>query len=237
MSHEMRTPLNAVIGFAELLKSGSIPVLSPKYVQFLGIITDSGKHLLRLIENVLDLSRIEAGKLAFHPTAVNLRKVVEQEAELHRLAASRTGVVIGTHVEAGLDDIVLDEMRLRQVLSNYLANAVKFSLPGGRVTVRARVEGDDDFRVEVEDTGIGIQDTDRSRLFVEFSQLDSGSAKKYGGTGLGLAMTRLLVEAQGGSVGVESTPGVGSVFHFLLKRKMKTADRSWPIKPASGTGR
>jgi signal transduction histidine kinase len=237
MSHEMRTPLNAVIGFADLLKSGSIPVLSPKYTQFLGIITESGKHLLHLIENVLDLSRVEAGRLEFHPGAVHLRHVVEQEAELHRLAASRIGVVIRTHIEAGLDDIVLDEVRLRQALSNYIANAVKFSLSGGRVTIRALVEGADSFRVEVEDTGIGIQDSDRSRLFVEFSQLDTGSAKKYAGSGLGLAMTRLIIEAQGGSVGVDSTPGVGSVFHFVLKQRMKRADPSWPLRTASGAGR
>ena len=237
MSHEMRTPLNAVLGFAELLKSGSIPVLSPKYVQFLGIITESGKHLLHLIEEVLDLSRIEAGRLVFRPTTVNLRKVIEQESELHRVAASRTGIVIRTHVEAGLGDIVVDELRLRQVLSNYLGNAVKFSLPGGQVTVTARIEGADDFRVEVEDTGIGIRDTDRSRLFVEFSQLDAGTTKKYGGSGLGLAMTRLLVEAQGGSVGVESSPGVGSIFHFILKRRMTTTERAAPVKGVSEASR
>jgi signal transduction histidine kinase len=234
MSHEMRTPLNAVIGFADLLKSGSIPVLSPKYTQFLGIITESGKHLLHLIENVLDLSRVEAGKLEFHPVPVSLRKLMEQEAQLHRLAASRIGIVIQTHVEAGLDDIVLDEVRLRQALSNYIANAVKFSLQGGRVMVRALVESADSFRVEVEDAGIGIQESDRARLFVEFSQLDTGSAKKYGGSGLGLAMTRLIIEAQGGSVGVDSTPGVGSVFHFVLQQRMKAGDRSGRLKAAPG---
>jgi len=218
MSHELRTPLNAVIGFADLLMSGSVPAGSSKHGEFVGHIASSGRHLLQLINEILDLSKVEAGKLAFFPEPVDLPQLVGEVTGALGGLASQGGLVIGTEIDASLTGIVLDPTRLKQVLFNYLSNAIKFTPDGGRVTVRARAEGRSFIRIEVEDTGIGIDAADQSRLFVEFQQLDSGLNKRHQGTGLGLALTRRLVQAQGGSVGVRSTPGVGSVFHLLLKR-------------------
>ena len=217
MSHELRTPLNAVIGFAELLNSGSIPLESPKYQEFVGHIANSGRHLLELIHDVLDLSAIEAGKLKFSPEPVILSQIVDEVVEVLHNSADDNGLVICTEIDTGTSDLVLDPVRLKQVLYNYLSNAIKFTPEGGRVTVRARAEGDEHFRIEVEDTGIGIAEADQARLFVQFQQLDGGYSKRHQGTGLGLALTRRLVEAQGGSVGVRSTLGVGSVFYLVLR--------------------
>jgi len=218
MSHELRTPLNAVIGLGELLESGAIPPGSPKQLEFLGHITASGRLLLDLVDEVLDLTQVEAGKLDFYPEPVNLTQAVEEVIEVHRGAVSRHRLSIDVEVEPGLCDLVLDPKRLRQVLSNYLSNAIKFTPAGGRISVRAFADADESLRVEVEDTGIGIAPAELRRLFIEFQQLDNSNTRTHQGAGLGLALTRLLVEAQGGSVGVRSTPGVGSVFHFVLKR-------------------
>ncbi|MFM9915740.1 MAG: response regulator, partial [Rhizobacter sp.] len=218
MSHELRTPLNAVIGFADLLQTGAVPAGSPKYAEFLGHIANSGRHLLQLINDVLDLSKVESGKFEFFPEPVQLPTLLKEVSDVLLTATQRKQIVIGIHIEPGLTDLMLDTARLKQVLYNYLSNAIKFTPPGGRVTVRAKAQGANHFRIEVEDTGIGISPTDLSRLFVEFQQLDAGYSKQHQGTGLGLALTRRLVEAQNGSVGVQSTVGVGSVFHVVLNR-------------------
>jgi len=218
MSHELRTPLNAVIGFADLLQSGTVPPGSPKHAKFLGHISTSGRHLLQLINDVLDLSKVESGKFEFFPEPVQLPALLKEVSDVLQATTQRKQIEIDVQVEPGLTDLVLDMARLKQVLYNYLSNAIKFTPQGGRVTVRAMAHGASHFRIEVEDTGIGISPTDLSRLFVEFQQLDAGYSKQHQGTGLGLALTRRLVEAQGGSVGVRSTVGVGSVFHVLLNR-------------------
>jgi signal transduction histidine kinase len=219
MSHELRTPLNAIIGFADLLLTGKVPVDSPKHAEFLGHIATSGRHLLRLINDVLDLSKIEAGHLAFESEVVDLKQVVTEVTDVLHAAADREGLSVRIDIDPALPEVQLDPMRLKQVLYNYLSNAIKFTPRGGRITVRALPEGAKHFRVEVEDTGIGIAAKDMPRLFLEFQQLDGGYAKKHEGTGLGLALTKRLIEAQGGVVGVRSTPGLGSVFHFVLKRQ------------------
>ena len=218
MSHELRTPLNAVIGFADLLHSGFVKPESPKHQEFLGHIGTSGRHLLQLINDVLDLSKVESGKFDFFPAAVDLPTVLtEVEAVLHT-AIERKQIVLTTDIDPAITDLRLDPSRLKQVLYNYLSNAIKFTAAGGKVTVRAFAQGPDHFRLEVEDTGIGIAPADLPRLFTEFQQLDAGYSKQHQGAGLGLALTRRLVQAQGGSVGVRSTLGVGSVFHFVLNR-------------------
>jgi signal transduction histidine kinase len=135
-----------------------------------------------------------------------------------RPQAASKRIRVDTEVDAQLTEIRVDASKLKQVLYNYLSNALKYTGEGGRVTVRVRAENDHEFCLEVEDTGVGIRPDDLGRLFVEFQQLDTGSAKEYQGTGLGLALTRRLVEAQGGRVGVRSTPGVGSVFSATLPR-------------------
>ena len=227
MSHELRTPLNAVIGFADLLHAGFVKPDSPKHQEFLGLIGTSGRHLLQLINDVLDLSKVESGKFDFFPEAVDLPTVLKEVQDILHTASLRKNIVLVTEIDPAVAGLRLDPSRLKQVLYNYLSNAIKFTAEHGRVTVRAFAQGPDHFRLEVEDTGIGIAPADLPRLFTEFQQLDAGYSKQHQGTGLGLALTRRLVQAQGGSVGVRSTLGVGSVFYLVLNRVHGTdADRS-----------
>jgi PAS domain S-box-containing protein len=216
MSHELRTPLNAIIGFAELLHDGQVPVGAPQFREFLGDILSSGRHLLQLINDVLDLSKIEAGKTEFRAEGIDLGRLIGEVVAILRTTAARKRLAVSVAVEPGLDDLRLDPARLKQVLYNYLSNAIKFTGDGGRVTVAARGDGPDRIRLEVVDTGPGIATVDLGKLFVEFQQLDA--AHRQAGTGLGLAVTRRLVEAQGGAVGVLSTPGQGSTFYAVLPR-------------------
>ncbi|MDO9002428.1 MAG: ATP-binding protein [Aquabacterium sp.] len=218
MSHELRTPLNAIIGFSDLLAMGLVPAGSPKYSQYLGHIGSSARHLLHLINDVLDMSKVESGKFEFFPEAVDLKQLVSELGDVLHPSLQRKSIQFEVKIDAALSGLVLDPARFKQVLYNYLSNAIKFTPSGGRVTVSARAEGPDRFRLEVEDTGIGIAPEDLPRLFVDFQQLDAGHNKLHQGTGLGLALTRRLVEAQGGSVGVHSTLGQGSVFHVVLDR-------------------
>jgi PAS domain S-box-containing protein len=216
MSHELRTPLNAIIGFAELLHDGQVPASAPQFREFLGDILTSGRHLLQLINDVLDLSKIEAGKTEFRAEAIELARLIGEVVAILRTAAARKRIAVTVAVEPGTGDLRLDPARLKQVLYNYLSNAIKFTGDGGRVTVAARGDGPDRIRLEVVDTGPGIATVDLGKLFVEFQQLDD--AHRQSGTGLGLAVTRRLVEAQGGAVGVLSTPGQGSTFYAVLPR-------------------
>lgn len=218
MSHELRTPLNAVIGFAELLRAGAVPPGSPKHDIFLGHIASSGHHLLQLINDVLDLAKVESGKFEFNPEPVDLAKLVADVVGVLQTGLQRKNLQLAVDMAPDLDDLCLDPARLKQALFNYLSNAIKFTPDGGHVKVRARPDGPSHFRIEVEDDGVGIVAEDQARLFVEFQQLDSGYSKRHQGTGLGLALTRRLVQGQGGSVGVYSEPGVGSVFYLVLPR-------------------
>jgi signal transduction histidine kinase len=231
VSHELRTPLNAIIGFSELLRLSATPT-SPPNLEYLGHIYDSGENLLNLINSLLDLAKVGAGKLEFHPEPVKLTQAVEEVVDLLQPAIHRNFVVIRTQIDSNINDVVIDKARLKQALSNYLTNAIKFSRRGGIVTVRGLAVGDDCFRLEVEDSGIGISPANQARLFVNFVQIDGSSARNPDGTGLGLALTRSLVEAQGGSVGVRSAFGVGSVFHFVLKRNAIMADPTAGATPA-----
>ncbi len=216
MSHELRTPLNSILGFSELLHAGDVGTLTETQHDFVGDIHTSGQHLLRLINDVLDLSKVEAGKMQFFPESASLRGLIEEVTGVLRGVASARQVTLEIAVAEGLDEVYLDTVRLKQVLYNFLSNAIKFSPPRGRVVVSARPEGDVSFRIEVSDQGAGIAVADQGRLFKEFEQLDAGRTKSHGGTGLGLALTRRLVEAQGGAVGVESAEGAGSVFYAVL---------------------
>ncbi len=220
MSHELRTPLNAIIGFSELMYDGAVPMESSTTKEFLGDILNSGRHLLQLINDVLDLSKVEAGKLELHPAPVRLATLVAEVLAVLKTATAKQHVTIETTIAPEVDALVLDPARLKQVLYNYLSNAIKFSPPRSKVFVRASAEGADHVRIEVEDRGPGISTSDLARLFVDFQQLPNGS-KKTGGTGLGLALTKRLVEAQGGSVGVTSTVDVGSTFHVVLPREVR----------------
>jgi PAS domain S-box-containing protein len=216
MSHELRTPLNSILGFSELLYEGEVGELADKQREFIGDIYTSGKHLLRLINDVLDLSKVEAGKMEFYPEQADLRQLLQEVTGVLRGVAGDKGIVPTVEIAPSLGAVHLDAGRLKQVLYNYLSNALKFSPKNGRVHVSARPDGHKSFRIEVTDEGPGISEANQRRLFMEFEQLDPGPTKTHGGTGLGLALTRRLVEAQGGSVGVKSTVGGGSTFHATL---------------------
>ena len=230
MSHELRTPLNAIVGFTEMLHDGEIGPVSEAQKECLGDVLSSSLHLLQLINDVLDLAKVEAGKLEFRLREVRLPALVSEVVSTLRAPLDEKQLSVREEVQPGIEVVRADEVRLKQVLYNYLSNAIKFSKPGGEIAVRARAEGPRNFRLEVEDHGIGIRDEDLGRLFVTFQQLDSGTAKKHGGTGLGLALTRRLVEAQGGAVGVRSVYGSGSVFHAVLPRGI--GEGSWQARPS-----
>ena len=212
MSHELRTPLTAVIGFAELLVDGKVGTLTAEQLDFTQDILANGKHLLSLVNDVLDLARVESGTMPFHPERICLPDLIRETIAGVRLLASERNITLTTDVQMSAIEIFLDPQKLRQVLLNYVSNALKFTPAGGRVTVHAHFEEGSTFRLEVEDTGIGIAPQDIGRLFQDFHQLDGGLSKEIQGTGLGLALTKRLVEAQGGKVGVASYPGKGSRF-------------------------
>ncbi len=216
MSHELRSPLNAIIGFSDLLYGEALPVPAEQQHTFIGHIRTSGRHLLQLINDVLDLSKVESGKFEFFPEPLEVPAVVQEVVNVLFTPVQRKRLKVDIAVQPAVATIIADPARLKQALYNYLSNAIKFTQEGGHISIRALAEGDTHVRIEVEDTGMGIAAEDLPRLFVEFQQLDDSYTKRHEGTGLGLALTRRLVEAQGGSVGVRSQPGEGSVFHLLL---------------------
>jgi signal transduction histidine kinase len=219
MSHELRTPLNAIIGFAELIHHGEIRPDMPEHKEFIGEILAAGQHLLEVINDVLDLSKVEAGTIEFRPESVDMGEIVADVVATLQTIAAKNSIRVDTDVDPGLGNVVIDSSRIKQILYNYLSNALKFTPAGGHVTVRVRPDAATTFRIEVEDTGIGIAATDLGRLFGDFQQLDAGAAKKHAGTGLGLAITKRLVEAQHGTVGVKSILGEGSTFDAVLPRQ------------------
>ena len=220
MSHELRSPLNGIIGFSELLYDGKLGALPERPKEFVGRIHASASHLLQLINGLLDLSKIEAGHLEFLPERLLVSQLIHEVTGVLATLAAKKGIRMEIEIDKSVDEVTIDSGRLRQVLYNYLSNALKFTADAGRVIVRARREGQDNFRLEVEDDGIGIRADDLPKLFVEFRQLDGGAAKKFQGTGLGLSLTKRLVEAQGGSVSVTSQFGHGSTFIAVLPRVM-----------------
>jgi len=225
MSHELRTPLNAIIGFAEILHDGRVGAVSADQEEFLDDILTSSRHLLQLINDVLDLSKVEAGKMEFHPEPLDPARVLGEIRNMLRSLAASKRIAVTVEADAAVGRVTVDPAKLKQVLYNFLSNALKFTPEGGRVTMRVATERSDTFRVEVEDIGIGIRAEDTGRLFVEFQQLDATTAKKHAGTGLGLALTKRIVEAQGGQVGVRSRVGIGSVFHAVLPRTAETGSQ------------
>ena len=217
MSHELRTPLNTIIGFASFIQGGKAGAISDAQREYLGDILNSSRHLLQLINDILDLAKIEAGKMEFHPEPVQLAPLIEEVHDSMTMLAAEKDIELNVEVAPNMS-AELDRAKLKQVLYNYLSNAIKFTPEGGGVAVRVLPESGERFRIEVEDTGIGIAAADLPNLFTDFHQLDTGSAKKYPGTGLGLSLTKRIVEAQGGSVGVSSVLAAGSMFWAILPR-------------------
>src|SRR5574338_470780 len=217
MSHEIRTPMNGVLGMAELL---SFTKLDTQQREYLETVQASGKALLGIINDVLDFSRIEAGMLEIHPAPMDLRSVVRLALAPLAVEAQGKGLVLRTRIDEAVPVLVLgDELRLRQVLTNLVGNAVKFTGEGS-VTLSVSLQPSAPGRVvlafAVEDTGIGIAAEKLHQIFDDFSQADNSITRRFGGTGLGLAICRRLVAMMNGELGVRSTPGVGSIFHFTV---------------------
>jgi signal transduction histidine kinase len=221
MSHELRTPLNAILGFADLIHDGLVPPDSPKFKEYVGHIVNSSVRMLKLINEGLDLLKIESGKMEFRPEPVDPGRLVKDVIDIVGSLASRKRIQLTREVHPAVSGLRVDPEKLQQVLYNFLANAVKFTPDGGRVLVRLLPEGDHGFRIEVEDTGIGVREEDLNRLFVEFQQIHCSHLPNPDGTGLGLALTRRIVEAQGGRVGARSVYGKGSVFYAVLPRSFR----------------
>jgi len=230
LSHELRNPLNAVIGFSELMSSGRVGPLDDRQREHLSIIRGSAQHLVALLDDALDLARIEAGHVRLDPTPTEPATVaVASASSVATVAAAK---LIRVDVDARPAGVVLlDPGRLRQVILNFLSNALKFTPDGGQVTLRVQRERDG-LLIEVSDTGPGIEPPDQDRIFEEFFQL---SGLDRSGSGLGLAVTKLIAEAQGGQVGVRSIPGHGSTFYAWLPAPL--ANVPCPPAPVTPGGR
>jgi signal transduction histidine kinase len=214
MSHELRTPLNAIIGFSEVLTDRMFGELNEKQEEYLKDIYSSGTHLLSLINDILDLSKIEAGRMELELTEFDLPTAIDNALMLVRERAGRRSIALHTSIDSRLGQIQADERKIRQVVLNLLSNAIKFTPEGGRIEVGA-VPKDGSVEVSVSDTGIGIAPEDQEKVFEEFRQVGT-AAKKVEGTGLGLTLCRKFVELHGGRIWVKSQEGVGSTFTFTL---------------------
>jgi signal transduction histidine kinase len=215
MSHELRTPLNAIIGFSEVLSEKMFGELNEKQADYLKDIHESGKHLLSLINDILDLSKIEAGRMELDLASFHLPTAISNAMTLVRERAQRHGIKLGLDVDARLGDFNADERKVKQILLNLLSNAVKFTPEGGRVDVSAKMDTDK-VAIAVRDTGVGIAPEDQAALFEEFKQVGKDASRKAEGTGLGLALTKRFVELHGGEIRVDSAPGQGSTFTVTL---------------------
>jgi PAS domain S-box-containing protein len=248
MSHELRTPLNAIIGFSEILVDQIFGPLNDKQIKYINNILSSGRHLLQLINDILDLSKIEAGRIQLDLTQVNVETVLHHVQTIVKTLASKKGITLTVQIEQSPLTVTVDEAKFKQILYNLLSNAIKFTPEGGHVKVTASLESGEEIQVgekeplisfptqfikiSVSDTGIGIKPEDQERIFREFEQVDSSYARKQQGTGLGLALTRKLVELLGGQIWVESEgEGKGSIFSFTLPLVPKKTDKCRLIIP------
>jgi len=223
MSHELRTPLNAIIGFGELLRTGMVPPESAEYRKFIGHICLSGKHLLNLVNDILDMATLEAGKIEFSAVAVDMNQLAQEVVAISKGMLTDKRMHITVEENPALSDLVLDAMRCKQILYNFLTNAIKFTPPTGNIQVRLLEEGPAHFRIVVQDDGVGIAPAILPRLFSGFELRHAGG--DLGGQqikGLGLSLVKRLVEAQGGKVGVNSVQGCGSAFYAVLPRRPRT---------------
>ncbi|HEX7021348.1 MAG TPA: HAMP domain-containing sensor histidine kinase [Trueperaceae bacterium] len=219
MSHELRTPLTAIIGFAELLKEELFGHLNERQMQYAIDIFESGNHLLSLINDILDLSKIEAGHMELYPEELDVCELVRGALGIVSERAHKAELRLHSRVPHGIAPLTADPRKLKQILYNLLTNAVKFSLPGGSVEVRVE-DAPDEVIFHVQDTGVGIAAEDQDKLFKEFFQLDSSPTRRHEGTGLGLALSRRLVLLHGGRIWLHSRPGQGSTFSISIPRTL-----------------
>jgi signal transduction histidine kinase len=213
MSHELRTPLNAIIGFSEVLHEQMFGELNERQLAYVNDVLEAARHLLSLINDLLDLAKIEAGRLELELSQVALPDLLRGAASMHAEQASRSGVELSLHTEPAEITITADKRRVRQIVFNLLSNAVKFTPAGGRVEISARAENGQ-VEIAIIDTGPGIAPEELETIFEEFEQTAEG--KQAEGTGLGLPLSRKLAELHGGHLRAESTPGQGSTFRLAL---------------------
>ncbi len=216
MSHELRTPLNAVIALSDILSEETFGPLNEKQRKYVGDIIQSGTHLLSLINDILDLSKVEAGQMRLQTSTFDLNRLLGESLVMVKEKAARHRIALSLSLDPRLAPVEADHRKVKQVVYNLLSNAVKFTADGGRVVVRSGMGGGGEAVVSIEDTGIGIAREDLGKMFQEFQQIDSSLSRKYPGTGLGLALSRKFVELHGGRIWVESEPGKGSSFSFAI---------------------
>ncbi len=215
MSHELRTPLNAIIGFSEVLEQRMFGELNERQAEYTRDISTSGRHLLTLVNEILDLAKVEAGRMELEPSAFALAETIHGALAFVRERAAEHRITLGADLPPDLGAVVADERKIRQVLLNLLSNAVKFTPDGGRVTLRAR-RRDGDLEIAVQDSGIGIAPADLPRVFEEFQQVGPTTDRSREGTGLGLTLAKRFVELHGGRIWVESEVGSGTTFTFAI---------------------
>lgn len=228
MSHELRTPLNAIIGFSEVLRDKLCGDLNEEQIEFTMDIHSSGQHLLQMINDILDLSKIESGKLELKYEEFEIGGTIESVLITLKGLANKKSLAVETTIHNPATRLFADPVKFKQILYNLLSNAIKFTREKGKITIHtSAIKEEKDFvEVEVTDTGIGIAPEDYPKIFVEFSQVDSSYSRNYQGTGLGLALTKKLVEMHGGKIGFESRVGMGSTFRFTL-----------PVNPSAQLGK
>jgi signal transduction histidine kinase len=218
MSHELRTPLNAIIGFSEVLGERMFGELNEKQAEYTDDILSSGRHLLSLINEILDLSKVEAGRMELELVKFDLPLAIDNARTFVRERATKHGINLEVSVDERLGEYLGDERKIKQILLNLLSNAVKFTPEGGRIGIKAR-QADGSIEISVSDTGIGIAPEDQPKIFEEFRQVGTDYAHKTEGTGLGLTLAKKFVELHGGKIWVESEVGKGSTFTFTLPEK------------------
>ena len=223
MSHELRTPLNAVIGFTEVLVDGKAGPLNAQQREYLSDILISGQHLMQLINDVLDLAKIEAGRMELDPKPFSLKAVAEEVCTIMQPLAAKRNITINLQVAENAEQVTLDLRKLKQVLYNLLSNAVKFSHEEGVVRLAIGLDAHEQLQIQVRDSGIGIKNTDLPRIFREFEQLESGASRRFPGTGLGLALTKKIIQLHNGSITVQSEFGKGSTFSVTMPRSVNFA--------------
>lgn len=216
MSHELRTPLNSIIGFSEFLVDEKPGQLNSKQKEYISDILNSGQHLLQLINDILDISKVEAGKMQLSFSEFSVRKTIEEVSSMMDPGFKKKDLKFKLTISPDVDLVFLDEQRIKQILYNLLSNAVKFTPEKGEIGILASVLDGDMLQIQIKDSGIGIKEEDMGRLFVEFEQLDSGDTRQFQGTGLGLALVKKLVTLLHGTISVESTYGTGSAFTLEL---------------------
>jgi signal transduction histidine kinase len=219
MSHELRTPLNAIIGFSEVLKEQMFGELNERQIAYVNDVHEAGQHLLSLINDVLDIAKIEAGHMELDLSQVAISDLLKSAVSMHAERASRAGIELALRTEPAEITVAADQRRVRQIVFNLLSNAIKFTPPAGRIDVSARLK-DRQVEIAVADTGPGIPPEDLEPIFEEFEQTSEG--KQAEGTGLGLPLSRKLVELHGGQLWVESKIGEGSTFRFTLPVEQET---------------